>query len=421
MNPTAEIITIGDEILIGQTIDTNSAWIGAHMSQIGIPVKRIVSISDQPLEIKTALAEALERADVVLVTGGLGPTRDDRTKSSLADFFGSGLIRSDEVTGDILQLLSARNVPVNNLNLDQALVPDNCRIIRNSQGTAPGMWFDYGGDKVVVSMPGVPYEMKSMMEERILQDLQSHFKVPAIIHRTVMTTGIPESRLSKLIEKWESSLPQGVSLAYLPSPGVVRLRLSCWSEEEDRPHLQVRINKLADQLVALIPEAVFGFDDISLEQTVGAMLAERQLTLASAESCTGGYLAHLVTRIPGSSAYFKGSVIAYANEIKEHHLHVSKKTLNEHGAVSKEVVEQMAIGIRLEFKVDYAVAISGIAGPSGGSDLKPVGTTWIAVAGPAGIHCVSYLLGEHRERNIQKAALAGLNLLRISLLNDARG
>lgn len=415
MNPTAEIITIGDEILIGQTVDTNSAWIGGRMSKIGIPVNRIVSIPDRPEEICQAVEEAFVRAEVVLITGGLGPTSDDRTKQTLAGFFGSRLILNESVLEDIRQLLAMRHVPMNDLNRSQAMVPDNCRVIRNRSGTAPGMWFERDG-RVLVSMPGVPYEMKAMMESLVLNDLKALFKTPPFIHRTVMTTGIPESQLALTLQDWEKTLPESVKLAYLPSPGIVKLRLSGYGPDPD-PVLKL-INGLIARLPALIPEAIFGFDETSLEETVGILLRKNGLTLSAAESCTGGYLAHLVTRIPGSSDYFKGSIIAYSNEIKTKFLDVPFEMLVEHGAVSEPVVRQMAQAARLCMDSDYALAISGIAGPAGGTPDKPVGTTWIAVAGPQGIYSSLFRLGEHRERNIRRAALAALNRLRISILKD---
>lgn len=417
-NPIAEIIAIGDEILIGQTVNTNSAWIGQRMSEAGIPVKRAIVISDDPTEIAASLEEALQRADIVLITGGLGPTRDDLTKNTLAQFFGSTLVRDDQVTQDILKLLASRNVPMIDLNLDQALVPNNCRVIRNANGTAPGMWFEKD-QQVIVSMPGVPYEMKVMMDEQVIPALLSAFKVPAIVRKTVMTTGIPESKLAASIADWELSLPEGVSLAYLPSPGIVKLRLSVSGENQMK--LRQLINNLADQLVTIIPEAVFGYDDLTLEEVVGVLLRERKQTVATAESCTGGTLASLITRVPGSSDYYKGSIVAYANEIKTTFLKVPGEMIQAHGAVSCEVVERMATNIRDIFAVDYAVAISGIAGPAGGTTDKPVGTTWIGVASDDGVKSACYQMGEHRERTIHKAALAGLNLLRLSILKDARG
>jgi len=415
MNPKAEIITIGDEILIGQTIDTNSAWLGDKLSQLGIPVSRIISISDQPTEIRSALSDSMTRAQLVLITGGLGPTNDDRTKKTLADFFGSGLVISEEVLSDVERLLSSRNIPVSQLNRDQALVPHNCRVVRNPSGTAPGMWFEKNGC-VVISMPGVPYEMKAMMEHSILGDLSQHFNTPPVIHKTIMTTGIAESRLAAHIRSWEDHLPEGFSLAYLPSPGIVKLRIT--AKGPDTKKIQSTMAQLVKDLLPLIAEWHFGFDDQPLEQVTGEILKSRGLTISTAESCTGGTIASLLTSIPGSSAYFKGSVVAYSNEIKETLLRVNSQTIMEYGAVSREVVEQMAVEARRIFNTDYSVAVSGIAGPDGGTTDKPVGTVWIAVAGPVSVETSKFNMGEHRGRNISKSALAALNMLRTMVLRD---
>ncbi len=413
MNPTSEIITIGDEILIGQTIDTNSAWIGERMSMIGIPVKRIISISDSPDEIKSALADSMSRADVVLLTGGLGPTNDDLTKSTLADFFDSELIEDKIVLDDIIQMWQTRNVPISSMNRAQAMVPGNCRVIRNPQGTAPGMWFEKDG-KVVVSMPGVPYEMISIMETSVLSLLSAHFKTPVILHKTIMTTGIPESKLAARLTNWEKAIPENFSLAYLPSPGMVRLRIT--GTGESRIGLEAKMALLTQSLVELVKDAHFGYDDISIEEKIGQMLTEGLLSVSTAESCTGGSIARLITRIPGSSLYFKGSIVAYSNEIKVKYLDVPELMLNRYGAVSQQVVEQMAKSCLLHFDTDFSVATSGIAGPDGGTVSKPVGTTWIAVACRKGISSHCFQFGEHRERNVVKASLAALNMLRIEVL-----
>jgi len=415
MNPIAEIITIGDEILIGQTVDTNSAWIGQHMSMIGIPVKRIISVSDNPDEIRSALADSITRADVVLITGGLGPTNDDRTKTTLCEFFETDLIENPEVLEDIIHLLKIRNVPISLLNRAQAMVPRNCHALRNPQGTAPGMWFEKN-DTVVVSMPGVPYEMKAIMETSLLSLLENHFEVPTIIHKTIMTTGVPESRLAALLEAWEARIPENFSLAYLPSPGVVKLRIS--GTGDHRQELEARMDELANSLVAEVNEFVFGYNDISLEEVTGHLLAKRHLTVATAESCTGGNIAKLITRIPGSSAYFKGSLVAYSNEIKTKFLDVPPKVIEEHGAVSRIVVEMMAKSCLKNFETDFAVATSGIAGPDGGTINKPVGTVWIAIASKNKIISTCFQFGEHRERNIVRASLAALNMLRMEILKE---
>jgi nicotinamide-nucleotide amidase len=415
MSPIAEIITIGDELLIGQTIDTNSAWIGERMSMIGIPVKRIISISDNPDEIKSVLADSMSRASVILITGGLGPTNDDKTKLTLADFFQSELVENEEVFQDILQILTSRNFPVSALNRAQALVPQNCIAIRNPQGTAPGMWFEKDG-KVVVSMPGVPFEMKSIMETTVLARLAEFFHAPAILHKTIMTTGVPESKLASMLQDWEKVLPGNFTLAYLPSPGMVRLRIS--GTGGDQSALEKGINDLTGSLVHILKDFHFGYDETSLEETIGQMLSNNHYTVSTAESCTGGSIASLITRIPGSSMYFKGSVIAYANEIKTKFLDVNELLLEQHGAVSQQVVEQMAKSCRLQFKTHFSIATSGVAGPGGGTISKPVGTTWIAVASEKGVFSECFKFGEHRERNIVKASLAALNMLRIELLKE---
>lgn len=414
-SPISEIITIGDEILIGQIIDTNSAWIGERMSMIGIPVKRIISISDNPGEIRSALADSLSRADVVLITGGLGPTNDDRTKSALAEFFNSELIEDKIVLEDILHLLKIGNYPASSLNLAQALVPHNCRAIRNPQGTAPGMWFEQNG-KVVISMPGVPYEMKSIMETYVLSSLSACFKTPVILHKTIMTSGMPESRLAALLSDWEAALPGDFTLAYLPSPGMVKLRIT--GTGDNLPALEIKMTDLTQSLVDRVKDYHFGFDGISLEEKIGQILNESHLTVATAESCTGGSIAGLITRIPGSSSYFKGSIVAYANEIKMKYLDVSETMLSRHGAVSQEVVEQMAKSCLVHFNTDFSVATSGIAGPDGGTVSKPVGTTWIAVASRKGVSSHCFHFGEHRERNVVRASMAALNMLRIEVLKE---
>lgn len=415
MNPISEIITIGDEILIGQTIDTNSAWIGERMSMIGIPVKRIISISDSPDEIRLVLADSMSRADVVLMTGGLGPTNDDRTKSTLAEFFNSELIEDKTVLEDILHLLKIRNVPVSSLNRAQALVPHNCRVIPNPQGTAPGMWFEKNG-KVVISMPGVPYEMISIMDTSVLSLLTSFFKTPAILHKTIMTTGVPESKLASMLEEWEQALPGNFSLAYLPAPGMVKLRIS--GTGDNRIGLETKMSDLTESLVAIVKDYHFGYDEISLEEKISQSLSESHRSVATAESCTGGSIARLITRIPGSSAYYKGSIVAYANEIKVKYLDVPELMLNQYGAVSQQVVEQMAKSCLFHFGTDFSVATSGIAGPDGGTISKPVGTTWIAVASRRGVVSQCFQFGEHREHNVVKASLAALNMLRIEVLKE---
>jgi nicotinamide-nucleotide amidase len=416
MNPVAEIITIGDEILIGQTIDTNSAWIGERMSLAGIPVKRILSISDDPAEIRDVLADCMKRAVIVLITGGLGPTSDDRTKQTLASFFGSELIESQEVMADLAVLFNAWNRQINDINRAQALVPGNCRVLRNPVGTAPGMWFEKDGC-IVISMPGVPYEMKAIMETSVLPDLAGRFKVPAILHRTVMTTGVSESKLAEQLSGWERDLPAGFSLAYLPSPGMVKLRITGTGTSADQ--VAAVMSGLSETLEFELGSSVYGINEISLEETVGALLAQGGYTLATAESCTGGGIAHLMTNVAGSSGYFLGGVVAYANAVKIDFLDVPSRLIEEFGAVSKPVVEAMAEGCRKRFGSDFAVSVSGIAGPGGGTQEKPVGTIWVAVAGPAGIVSDCFHFGNQRDRNRIRAVLAGLNMVRMEVLKLA--
>lgn len=418
MNPVTEIITIGDELLIGQTIDTNSAWMGERLSRIGLPVRRITSISDEPAEIRSALEDGMKRADLILITGGLGPTNDDRTRNTLGDFFHSRFVVSEEVYADIVKRLTLLNVPVIDINRDQALVPDNCRVIRNPNGTAPGMWFERDG-KIIIAMPGVPYEMKGMMEATILNALREHFRSPAVLHKTIMTAGVAESVLAHRIKHWEDSFPEGFTLAYLPSPGTVRLRIT--GKGPDTGAVEQEMKRLLDGLAGLIPDWIYGYDEETLPEATGKLLLNHKLTLATAESCTGGTIASLITSVPGSSAWYRGTVVAYSNDIKESLLEVPKSTIETYGAVSREVVESMADHARVKLGADYVIAVSGIAGPDGGSTEKPVGTVWIAVAGPGATESKLFMMGDHRERNIMKASLAGLNMLRIRVLKDARG
>lgn len=405
----AEIITIGDEILIGQIVDTNSAWMAKELNAIGIDVSKITSISDQKEDIISSLEQAMNRVSLVLITGGLGPTNDDITKKTLSDFFGMKLVQNDSLYEKIKERLAAFNIPMNRFNEEQALVPDQAKIITNNYGTAPCMWFDKK-DKVVISMPGVPFEMKGIMKTEILSDLTEHFSTPEILHQTVMVQGIGESVLAEMLEDWEANLPQCVKLAYLPSPGVIRLRMSL--NGENRKELESVVKEQLAKLVEILPENIFSFDDQPMELAVAKLLSDKGKTVGTAESCTGGNIAQLFTSHAGSSAYFKGSVVAYSNEIKKSVLRVSADDLLEFGAVSQEVVEQMATGVRKLLNVDYAIATSGIAGPDGGTDEKPVGTVWVAVAGPGYLKSTKLELYKNRERNIKVASLKALNILR---------
>jgi nicotinamide-nucleotide amidase len=404
----AEIITIGDELLIGQVIDTNSAWMAEQLNVIGIRVHQITSISDDQQHILTTLKEASERAQLILITGGLGPTKDDITKQTLCKFFDTSLVFSETAYANVEKLFSARGVAVTELNRLQAMVPANCHVVANPNGTAPCMWFEKNGC-IYISMPGVPFEMKAIMEQEIIPQLLNKLN-RVIIHRTILTEGVGESHLASLIEPWEDSLPSFVKLAYLPQPGMVRLRLTAYGT--DRKVLQHAIDKAEKELYSYAGDFIFGFDNDTMESVVGQLLRSKGMTLSTAESCTGGNIAQLITSIAGSSDYFKGSLVAYSNEIKEQFLGVPHKVIAEHGAVSKQTVIAMAEGIRTRFATDYAISVSGIAGPGGGTAEKPVGTTWIAIATPTETISRKFLLGDHRGRNIRKASMAALNMLR---------
>ncbi|MBN2807399.1 MAG: competence/damage-inducible protein A [Prolixibacteraceae bacterium] len=411
----AELITIGDEILIGQIVDTNSAWMAVELNQLGIEVGQITSISDQDEQLVHTLDEALQRADVLLLTGGLGPTRDDRTKKVLCDYFDSRLVLHEATLEHINDLFfKKRGIPVNQMNRDQALVPECCTVLMNKMGTAPGMWFEKEG-KIIVSMPGVPYEMKYLMTHEVLPRLAKVSGRGKIFHKTVLTTGLSESYLAEQLSAWEDQLPAHIHLAYLPDPGRVRLRLSAFGHDEQT--LEKEVWAEIEQIKQIIPDAIFGYDQDSLAGVVGHLLKMRGASLCTAESCTGGYLAHLLTSEVGSSAWYKGSVVAYANEVKTNVLGVDPKMIAEHGAVSQQVVEQMATNVRTLLNCDYALASSGIAGPDGGTPEKPVGSVWIALASPEQTISKWFTFTNNRERNIIRSAQTALDMLRLVLLN----
>lgn len=410
----AEIITIGDEILIGQIVDTNSAWMGTVLNETGIKVHQITSVSDNREHILTALKEASQRADIILITGGLGPTRDDITKHTLCEYFNAKLRLDENVLEDVTNMFKRFGRTVTEINRKQAEVPENCTPLRNKNGTAPGMWFEDKG-KIYVSMPGVPFEMKGLMTAEVLPRLKQKFTLPIIIHKNVLTQGIGESMLAEKISAWEDSLAvEEIKLAYLPSPSMVRLRLSISGNNE--VVLQERISRKVSELVQLAGDHIYGYDNDTLEGVIGKLLLERKQTVSTAESCTGGYISHRIVSVAGSSSYYKGSIISYANEIKINELGVSKETLDMHGAVSQEVVEQMAMNALKKLHTDYSIAVSGIAGPDGGTKEKPVGTVWIAIAGPKRIYSRGFQFGGDRERNIIASGLTALNLLRKEIL-----
>jgi len=412
-----EIITIGDELLIGQVIDTNSAWIGQKLNDIGIKVHQITSVSDNEQHILSALKEAKQRAEIILITGGLGPTKDDITKFALCKFFKSNLRFDEDVFMQVEKLFKARGREVTEVNRKQAEVPEKCEVIPNSQGTAPGMWFDDHG-KIFISMPGVPYEMKSMMEASILPKLKNLFSGGAIVHKTIWFQGIGESFLSDMIEKWELALPSNIKLAYLPSAGILRLRLTATGTDENELHDQIK--QEVKKLYGLADDFIFGEDDDSLEKVTAKLLTEKNLTISTAESCTGGYIAHRITTVPGSSAYYMGSVVAYDNSIKENFLDIDYSLIGLYGAVSEEVVIGMANSVKNKFRTDFAIACSGIAGPSGGTETKPVGTVFLAIAHPNGLFTRKLQLGSERERIIRETALHALNNLRKILIGKLK-
>lgn len=401
-----EIITIGDELLIGQVVDTNSAWMARELNHAGFEVNRITSVSDRKEEIQEALESAAQRAKIVLMTGGLGPTRDDITKQTLCDFFNTRLVFNEEVYNDIREFLKGRVSTINQLNRDQALVPEKCVVIRNKLGTAPVMWFEYN-NSVVVSMPGVPAEMKLAMTGEIIPRLKEKYKPGAIIHKTVLIYNIPEAVLAEKLNGWEDQLPDEIKLAYLPAPGRIRLRLTARGNDPDV--LAKGIQKAVDALYPIVGENIYGEEDQPASEIFANYFRSTGKTISLAESCSGGYLAHLVTMVPGSSNYFRGSMVTYSNDLKINILGVKPQDIENYGAVSRQIVEQMAIGAVRIAESDYAIATSGIAGPGGGSEEKPVGTVWIAWAGP-GNRVVSkeFRFGKDRERNIVRTSETAL-------------
>ena len=414
----AEIITIGDEILIGQIVDTNSAWIAEQFNLNGIEIYQITSVHDDHNHIMEALKKAEEKVDMVIITGGLGPTKDDITKNTLCEYFGTRLVMHEPTLVHIKERFEKRNIDMNKLNRDQALVPESCTILPNKAGTAPGMWFEKN-DTCFASLPGVPFEMMYLIEFEVLPRLRRSGKTKAIYHKTVQTQGLPESMLAMKLEEWEGALPENVKLAYLPNPMSVRLRLSAIGVDEKL--LNQQVEEEVEKLRELIPENIFGYDNETLAEIIGRLLAENCKTLAVAESCTGGHISHLITSISGSSNYFNGGVTAYSNAVKQNILHVKESSLLEYGAVSKTVAIEMASGVRKMLNADFAVATTGIAGPGGGTDDKPVGTVWIAVASEQKVLAKKFLFGDNRERNIIRSSQTALQMLRRFVLKEFAG
>ena len=404
----AELITIGDELLIGQVVDTNSAWMGRELNNIGIEVLRIVSVRDREEEILEAIDNAMKRVNIVLVTGGLGPTKDDITKQTLCKYFNTELIFSEEVFENVKRVLAGK-IPMNKLNKGQAMVPKNCTIINNPVGSASVSWFERDG-KVLVSMPGVPQEMTTVMAESVLPKLHERFQTDVIMHQTFLVQHYPESVLAEKLEAWEVALPDCIKLAYLPKLGIIRMRLT--GRGHDRKEVETLLNREKAKLETILGEDIFSEEDTPLEVIIGELLKKRKLTVSTAESCTGGSIAERLTSIAGSSEYFKGSIVAYSNEVKKELLHVSSETLEKYGAVSEETVVEMVKGAMKALKTDCAVATSGIAGPGGGTPEKPVGTVWIAAGYKNEIRTYKQETNRGRAMNIERAGNNALLILR---------
>lgn len=411
----AEIITIGDEILIGQIVDTNSAWMARELNLIGIKVKQISSVSDDADHIIEALRLAEKRADIILITGGLGPTKDDITKITMAKYFNMGLRRDQETLEHVTDIFVKFNKPMIEVNRKQADVPDGCTVIKNKNGTAPCMWFEEHG-KIFVSMPGVPFEMMYLMGEEILPRLKKAFKLPAIFHKTILTANIGESFLAIEIEDIEDSLPPHIKLAYLPKLGQIRLRLSGTGADEDI--LKAEVEVYARKIIDRVKKYVVIDEDVPLEKALLDIMEANQLTLSTAESCTGGFISQLITQHPGCSSVFAGGAVTYSNALKMSVLGVKAETLEVYGAVSEQTVKEMAYGARVNFKTDYAVAVSGVAGPDGGTPDKPVGTVWIAVANQHHVIARLFNFSNRRAQNIERSAIAALAMVLNELTQD---
>ena len=402
-----EIINIGDELLIGQVVNTNAADMAKMLNKAGFDVRKTSVVGDEAEIIRSSLQSAMQRAAVVLITGGLGPTKDDITKKVLAKEFDSSLVMNEQVRTHVERYFASKGLPFTPTNAEQALVPDKCRVVFNSVGTAPGMCFEKNG-KLVFSMPGVPFEMRTMMPE-VIEIMKQHFKSEAVEYKTLLVSGIGESFLSDKLEGFEANLPKGISLAYLPKGGTIRLRLT--AKGADRNKVTDMLDRQTELLLASVKDYFMGFECDNLAETLGERLSENGKTVATAESCTGGNIAHLITLVAGSSRYYKGSVVSYANEVKEEVLGVRAGDLQQYGAVSEEVVKQMAEGVKKFLKTDYAIATSGIAGPSGGSDEKPVGTVWIAVAGERGCIAEKFLFNTTRDNFMERTSNQAILML----------
>lgn len=410
---TAEILAIGDELLYGQIQDTNSLWISQELDKIGVRVVRRTTVGDNKHDMLHAFDAASKAADVVLITGGLGPTADDLTKPVLAEYFGCGIEMVPEALESVRRFFERRGRELTVTNKLQAHLPTKCTYVENEVGTAPGMWFEENGS-VWMSMPGVPHEMKKLMTDFVIPKLKEIYDLPVIYHRVIKTVGIGESWLSDLIKEWELSLPPHVRLAYLPSLGEVKLRLTAFGDSES--FVEEAVERQLEKVYPLISKYIYGYDKISLQEAVGQLLLEQGSKVAFAESCSGGYISHLITSIAGSSGYFQGALIPYHNDFKSGLLGVSTETLKTSGAVSEQTVIEMANLVKTKFTADYGIASSGIAGPGGGTPNKPVGTVWIACSHPKGVATKLLQLTTDRTINIHLTAISALNLLRTCIL-----
>lgn len=409
---TAVIVTIGDELLIGQVIDTNSAWISQQLNKAGIWIEKRIAVGDDFEAIWETLKAAEQVSDIIIITGGLGPTNDDITKNVLNEYFGGKLVLNEDALKNVEQIFKQYNRPLLEVNYNQAMVPDVCTPMLNKRGTAPGMIFEKN-KKLFFSMPGVPHEMKAMMEEYVIPSIKNHFQLFPVSHKTIITIGIGESFLAERLRDFEANLGTHIKLAYLPATRIVRLRLTEYLQPGDEPEIETKFSELKE----LIGDVMIADEDVSVPVAMGKLLLQKNKTISTAESCTGGYIAHQFTSVPGSSKYFYGSVVSYDTSIKENILDVSKETIDTYNVVSEQVAKAMAQNVRQKMRTDYAIATTGILGPEGGSEAIPVGTVWIAVAWENNVVTKKLQLAYTRERNIEAATIAAFGLLK-DVLND---
>ncbi len=408
----AELISIGDELLIGQTINTNASWLGQELSLRGIPITQGITIMDTEQAIFEAIENGFQHADLLILTGGLGPTKDDITKKVIANYFNVELVIDEATLARVKYYFSSRNRPMLDINIEQAAVPKGTTVLTNNLGTAPGMWLERDG-KILISLPGVPYEMKGIMMDEVFPRLAERFEPSQLFHKTILTQGIGESTIADQMQDWENEIRErGFGLAYLPSPGQVRIRLSSPNGEIDEPIL----DNYFKQLEAVYPKHVYGYGEVSLSEVVGELLISKGATVCTAESCTGGALSQAFVSVSGASAYFEGSFTTYSNKLKNKFLNVPMELFETVGAVSKEVVEIMAVEGLKKFDADYCLSVSGIAGPNGGTDEKPVGTVWIGLATKTTVYSNKFLFANNRDRNVQLSVLYALNMLRCEIL-----